>query len=51
MIKNAVDNAIDQCSAVFNLIDSIEESRYKAEEATDEKQRRAFAQKGLLMLP
>ncbi|KAG6902829.1 hypothetical protein C0995_010714 [Termitomyces sp. Mi166 len=47
MIKNAVDDAIDQCSAVINLRDAIEKSRNQAESATDEKQKRAFAQKGL----
>ncbi|KAG6832796.1 hypothetical protein H0H92_009414 [Tricholoma furcatifolium] len=46
-VKNAVDDAIDQCSAVLNLRESIEESRNKAEQATDEKQKRSFAQKGL----
>ncbi|KAF5366650.1 hypothetical protein D9615_010603 [Tricholomella constricta] len=46
-VKNIVDDAIDQCSAVFNLRDSIEEARNSAEQATDEKQKRLFAQKGL----
>ena len=45
-IKDIVDDAIDQCSAVFNLRDSIEESRNRAEQATDEKQKRMHAQKG-----
>ncbi|RDB25649.1 Paladin [Hypsizygus marmoreus] len=49
-VKNIVDDAIDQCSAVFNLRDSIEESRYNAEQATDEKQKHALAQKGLQSL-
>ncbi|GLB40222.1 putative inositol hexakisphosphate [Lyophyllum shimeji] len=46
-VKNIVDDAVDQCSAVFNLRDSIEEARINAEQATDEKQKRGFAQKGL----
>ncbi|KAF9466586.1 inositol hexakisphosphate-domain-containing protein [Collybia nuda] len=46
-VKNTVDDAIDQCSTVFNLRDSIEESRTRAEQATDEKQKRIHAQKGL----
>ncbi|KAF5391632.1 hypothetical protein D9757_002462 [Collybiopsis confluens] len=46
-IKETVDNAIDQCAVVYNLRDSIEESRMQAEEATDDKQKRAFAQKAL----
>ena len=45
-VKDIVDDAIDQCSAVFNLRDSIEESRNRAEQATDEKQKRMHAQKG-----
>ncbi|KAG6919205.1 hypothetical protein DXG01_008503 [Tephrocybe rancida] len=49
-VKNTVDDAIDQCSGVINLREVIEESRNKAEGATDEKQKRAFAQKGLQSL-
>jgi hypothetical protein len=49
-VKNIVDDAIDQCSTVFNLRDSIEESRNRAEQATDEKQKRIHAQKGLSLL-
>lgn len=47
-VKNSVDEAIDQCSDVYNLRDAIEESRARAEEATDEKQKKAYAQKGML---
>ncbi|KAI0749707.1 inositol hexakisphosphate-domain-containing protein [Daedaleopsis nitida] len=47
MVKQAVDDAIDQCAEVFNLRDSIEEARSRAEQASDEKQRRTFAHKGL----
>ncbi|KAI0264344.1 inositol hexakisphosphate-domain-containing protein [Gloeopeniophorella convolvens] len=46
-VKAAVDDAIDQCSEVFNLRDSIEEARIRAEQAGDERTRRSFAQKGL----
>ncbi|KAF8896122.1 inositol hexakisphosphate-domain-containing protein [Infundibulicybe gibba] len=46
-VKSTVDDAIDQCSAVYNLRDSIEEARARAEQATDERQKRAYAQKGL----
>jgi len=47
-VKAAVDDAIDQCAEVFNLRDSIEEARIRAEQATDESEKRSFAQKGLL---
>lgn len=47
MVKLAVDDAIDQCAEVFNLRDSIEEARSKAELASDEQQRRAHAHRGL----
>ncbi|KAF9000645.1 inositol hexakisphosphate-domain-containing protein [Cyathus striatus] len=46
-VKNSVDEAIDQCSTVYNLRDAIEESRARAEQAGDEKQKRAHASKGL----
>ncbi|KAF5341719.1 hypothetical protein D9611_001925 [Ephemerocybe angulata] len=46
-VKTAVDEAIDQCSQVYNLRDSIEEARERANEATDEKQKRAHAAKGM----
>ena len=45
-MKSAVDDAIDQCSAVYNLRDSIEDARLKAEGATDEKQKRLYTAKG-----
>ena len=45
-VKNAVDDAIDQCAEVFNLRNSIEESRALAEQATDERQKRQYAQRG-----
>ncbi|KIJ13397.1 hypothetical protein PAXINDRAFT_170473 [Paxillus involutus ATCC 200175] len=46
-VKNAVDEAIDRCAIVFNLRDSIEEERIKAEQATEEKQQRIHTSKGL----
>ncbi|TFK40212.1 inositol hexakisphosphate-domain-containing protein [Crucibulum laeve] len=46
-VKSIVDNAIDQCSAVYNLRDSIEEARTRAEQATDDKQKRIHVSKGL----
>jgi hypothetical protein len=45
-VKSAVDDAIDQCSTVYNLRNSIEEARLKAEEATDERQKRIHTSKG-----
>lgn len=47
-VKNIVDDAIDQCSAVYNLRDSIDILRVKSEEATEEGQRKMYAQKGTL---
>lgn len=47
-IKETVDNAVDQCAVVYNLRDSIEESRVQAEQAVDDKQKRAHAQKGTI---
>ncbi|KAI0925517.1 hypothetical protein AcV5_008233 [Taiwanofungus camphoratus] len=46
-VKSTVDNAIDQCAQVLNLRDSIEESRSRAEQATDDRQRRQYAHKGI----
>ena len=45
-VKAAVDDAIDQCAEVLNLRDSIEEARIRAEQVTDEREKRAFAQRG-----
>lgn len=45
-MKSAVDDAIDKCAEVFNLRDAIEEARIRAEQSTDERQRRLHAQKG-----
>lgn len=45
-VKSAVDDAIDQCSTVYNLRDAIEDARLKAEEVTDEKQKRLYTSKG-----
>jgi hypothetical protein len=49
-VKNAVDDAIDQCSAVYNLRDSIDVLRVRSEEATDEAQKKMYAQKGMCPL-
>ncbi|KAI0303565.1 inositol hexakisphosphate-domain-containing protein [Multifurca ochricompacta] len=46
-VKEAVDDAIDQCAEVFNLRDSIEEARIRAVQASDERVKRSFGQKGL----
>jgi hypothetical protein len=46
VVKAAVDDAIDQCAEVFNLRDSIEEARIRAEQAKDEREKKSFAQKG-----
>ncbi|KAF9223711.1 hypothetical protein BS17DRAFT_802243 [Gyrodon lividus] len=46
-VKNAVDEGIDRCAIVINLRDSIEEERVKAEQASDEKQKRVHTSKGL----
>ena len=47
-VKTAVDDAIDQCAEVLNLRDSIEEARIRAEQVKDEREKRSFAQRGLL---
>ena len=47
-VKAAVDDAIDQCDEVLNLRDSIEEARIRAEQVTDEREKRSLAQRGLL---
>ncbi|KXN91655.1 Paladin [Leucoagaricus sp. SymC.cos] len=46
-VKNTVDDAIDQCSTVYNLRESIDLLRVKSEEATDDGQKKLYAQKGL----
>ena len=46
-VKDAVDAAIDRCSEVINLRDSIEDARACAEQAADERQRRLHAHRGL----
>lgn len=45
-IKTEVDDAIDLCAEAFNLRESIEESRAQCEQATDERQKKALANKG-----
>jgi hypothetical protein len=47
-VKEAVDDAIDQCAEVLNLRDSIEEARIRAEQVTDGREKRSLAQRGLL---
>ena len=47
MVKQTVDDAIDQCSEVMNLRDSIEEARTRAEQAPDEQQRRQYAHRAM----
>ncbi|THU84968.1 hypothetical protein K435DRAFT_783557 [Dendrothele bispora CBS 962.96] len=49
-VKDNVDAVIDQCAVVLNLRDSIEDSRVLAEQASDEKSKRAHAQKALANL-
>ena len=46
-VKGTVDDAIDQCGVVFNIRDSIEEERARAEQSTDGQQKRMHAQKGI----
>ncbi|KAG1795306.1 inositol hexakisphosphate-domain-containing protein [Suillus plorans] len=46
-VKNTVDEVIDRCAIVMNLRDSIEDERDLAEKATDEKQKRIHASKGI----
>jgi len=45
-VKAAVDDAIDQCAEVLNLRDSIEEARIRAEQVTDQREKRSLAQRG-----
>lgn len=45
-MKEAVDDAIDQCSEIQNVRESIEISRGFAEDATDEKQKQHHISQG-----
>lgn len=47
-VKQAVDDAIDQCSQVLNLRESIEACRVQAEDAADENQKRAHITRGAI---
>ncbi|KAJ7063606.1 inositol hexakisphosphate-domain-containing protein [Mycena amicta] len=47
IVKSVVDEAIDRADVVYNLRDAIEEARTRADQATDEKEKRKHAQKGL----
>lgn len=46
-MKSAVDNAIDLCSAVVNIRDSIEVARLRAEEETDDKNKKKHTTRAL----
>ncbi|KAK7031227.1 hypothetical protein VNI00_013643 [Paramarasmius palmivorus] len=46
-VKSVVDAAIDQCAVVYNLRDSIEESRLQAEQASDDAARKIHATKAI----
>ncbi|KAJ7472784.1 inositol hexakisphosphate-domain-containing protein [Mycena latifolia] len=46
-VKSTVDDAIDRADVVYNLRDAIEEARTRADQATDDKEKRKHAQKGL----
>ncbi|KAJ7649760.1 inositol hexakisphosphate-domain-containing protein [Roridomyces roridus] len=46
-VKDSVDEAIERASLVYNLIDGIEEARMKAHQATDDKEKRRHAMKGM----
>ncbi len=46
LVKEMVDQAIDKCSEVFNLRDSIEDARTQAEQASSDVQKRSHAQGG-----
>jgi hypothetical protein len=48
-VKSIVDETIDQCSQIYNLRDSIEEARVKAEKAIDEHQKKVYTAKGMMM--
>ncbi|KLO17434.1 hypothetical protein SCHPADRAFT_900700 [Schizopora paradoxa] len=47
LVKETVDQAIDKCSEVFNMRDSIEDARAQAEQASSDVQKRVHAQRGL----
>ncbi|KAJ6610725.1 inositol hexakisphosphate-domain-containing protein [Mycena sp. CBHHK59/15] len=47
MVKSTVDDAIDCADIVYNLRDAIEEARTRADQATDDKEKRKHTQKGL----
>ncbi|KAF9510295.1 hypothetical protein BS47DRAFT_1373349 [Hydnum rufescens UP504] len=46
-VKDEVDDAIDKCGELFNIRDSIEQSRKAAERSTDEHEKRHHVQHGL----
>ncbi|KAF8734647.1 hypothetical protein AX14_003198 [Amanita brunnescens Koide BX004] len=49
-VKNTVDDAIDQCAAVINLRNTIEETRVRAEQATNSSEQKLYAHRGLQSL-
>lgn len=49
IVKSMVDDAIDRAGIVYNLRDAIEEGRTRADQATDEKEKRKHAQKGNML--
>ncbi|KAJ7145106.1 inositol hexakisphosphate-domain-containing protein [Mycena crocata] len=46
-VKSIVDDAVDRADIVYNLRDAIEEARTRADQATDDKEKRKHVQKGL----
>ncbi|KAJ7649811.1 inositol hexakisphosphate-domain-containing protein [Roridomyces roridus] len=46
-VKGTVDEAIERASLVYDMIDSIEEARTRADQATDDKEKRKHAMKGM----
>lgn len=46
VVKATVDQAIDRCAQLMNLRESIEDARVCAEQASNDLQRRQYAQKG-----
>ena len=49
-IKEIVDDAVNTCGQVYNVIDSIEDERMLAEEATDPEQKKRHTEQGDVLL-
>jgi hypothetical protein len=47
-VKDAVDEVIDQCGEVENLLDSIEHARVRADQSSNEGEKKELAQTGTL---